>query len=133
VVATGAGSIDERIVAPGSHDVTLTHRGYGWDVLTVISLVSTATLSVMHLVPWPADGFEQDGGFREVPVIPIEAVLASGGVSFVLTVVSLVRSTSHNTITVRDAGGAEIARRRTPSFGVAPLAGGAALTAGFRF
>jgi hypothetical protein len=38
VVATERGSIDERIVAPGSHDVTLTHRGYGWEVLTVLGL-----------------------------------------------------------------------------------------------
>jgi hypothetical protein len=132
VVATGAGSIDERIVAPGSHDVTLTHRGYGWDVLTVLGLVSTGTLTVLHLIGQPVIT-DPDNALRQGPVDFMPAILATGGVTLVFTVISLVRSTSHNTITVRDAGGGALARRQMPSFGVAPLAGGAALTGGFRF
>lgn len=132
VIATGEGSIDERIEAPGSHDVTLTHRGYGWEVLTVLGVLSTSTLSLMHLIGLPIIP-DPNNELRQGPVDLIPAILATGGVTLVLTVISLARSMSHNTITVRDAGGSTIARRRTPSLGVAPLAGGAVFTGGVHF
>lgn len=132
VITTGEGTVEDRIVAPGSHDVTLTHRGYVWEVLTVLGLVSTATLGALHVVGWPVITAPNNDALQG-PVNFIPAILSAGGVSLVLTVISLARVGRHNTMTVRDGSGVALSMRRIPSLGVTPLAGGAAITGGFRF